>query len=162
MKRLVLIASKYDSGVRDVLRMPTEEDDIFGEDENTADNIPKAGKIIQRKLRRRAKAKVEEFTRDLQARGSSRELIEVISECSEPILVSSMAYNMSRKNADEYSAEENNVASALKTFSTDLQEDLRRLGNLRRYRRFLTRWSGKRKPFWKREPKGLYRMPRRN
>ena len=129
VKKLVLIASKYDSGVRDVLRMPTEEDDIFGEDENTADNIPKAGKIIQRKLRRRAKAKVEEFTRDLQARGSSRELIEVISECSEPILVSSMAYNMSRKNADEYSAEENNVASALKTFSTDLQEDLRRLGN---------------------------------
>ncbi len=40
VKRLVLIASKYDSGVRDVLRMPTEEDDIFGEDENTADNIP--------------------------------------------------------------------------------------------------------------------------
>ncbi|MDE7323351.1 MAG: dynamin family protein [Lachnospiraceae bacterium] len=129
VKRLVLIASKYDSGVRDVLRMPTEEDDIFGEDENTADNIPKAGKIIERKLRRRAKAKVEEFIRDLQARGSSRELIEVISECSEPILVSSMAYNMSKKNSDDYSAEENNVASALKLFSSDLRKDLRQLGN---------------------------------
>lgn len=129
VKRLVLIASKYDSGVRDVLRIPTEEDDIFGEDENTADNIPKAGKIIERKLRRRAKAKVEEFIRDLQARGSSRELIEVISECSEPILVSSMAYNMSKKSSDDYSAEENNVASALKLFSSDLRKDLRQLGN---------------------------------
>ena len=39
VKKLVLIASKYDSGIRDILRVQYE-DDIFGEDENTADNIP--------------------------------------------------------------------------------------------------------------------------
>lgn len=129
VKKLVLIASKYDSGVRDVLRMKTEEDDIFGEDENTADNIPKARKIIQRKLKKRARGKVKEFTKDLEMRGSGRELIEVISQCENPILVSSMAFNMSKKEPDAYSAEERNVYSALKIFSSDMEENLRLLGN---------------------------------
>lgn len=78
VNRLVLIASKYDSGIRDVLRVRSEEDDLFGEDENTADNIPKACKIIRRKLRRRAKSRVAEFTKDLERRGSSPELIKVM------------------------------------------------------------------------------------
>lgn len=58
VKKLVLIASKYDSGVRNVLRLQ-EEDDIFGEDDNTADTIPKACKIVRKKLRKRAKMKVD-------------------------------------------------------------------------------------------------------
>lgn len=77
VKRLVLIASKYDSGIRDILRVQ-DEDDIFGEDENTADNIPKACKIIKKKLRKRAASKVDEFVRDLEDRNSSQELISVI------------------------------------------------------------------------------------
>ena len=71
-----------------------DPDDIFGEDENTADNIPKACRIIERKLKRRAKSKVEEFVKDLKERESSPELIEVIRQCADPILVSSLAYNM--------------------------------------------------------------------
>ena len=70
VNRLVLIASKYDSGIRDVLRVHNEEDDLFGEDENTADNIPKACKIIKRKLKKRAKGRVSEFVKDLERRGS--------------------------------------------------------------------------------------------
>ena len=135
VKKLVLIASKYDSGVRDVLRARTEDDDIFGEDENTADNIPKARKIIQRKLKKRARGKVKEFTKDLEMRGSGRELIEVISQCENPILVSSMAFNMSKKEPGAYSAEERNVYSALKIFSSDIEEDLRLLGNFDKIQR---------------------------
>lgn len=129
VKKLVLIASKYDSGVRDVLREKTEDDDIFGEDENTADNIPKARKIIQRKLKRRAKAKVDEFVKDLENRGASKELIDVIMGCSEPLLVSSMTYNMANKSVEDYTNEEKNVYSALKRFSNGINEDLRLLGN---------------------------------
>ncbi len=135
VKKLVLIASKYDSGVRDVLRVRTEEDDIFGEDENTADNIPKARKIIQRKLKKRAKGKVNEFIKDLEARGSGRELIEVVSQCASPILVSSMAFNMSNKEPEAYSAEERNVYSALKIFSSDMEKDLKLLGNFEEVQR---------------------------
>lgn len=128
VKRLVLIASKYDSGIRDILRIP-DDDDIFGEDENTADNIPKACKIIKRKLTKRAKSKVSEFIRDLQMRESSDELIEVVKQCSEPILVSALAYNMSNKPESDYNPEEKNVYAALRPFSSDLNSDLRLLAN---------------------------------
>lgn len=128
VKKLVLVASKYDSGIRDILRVQ-DMDDVFGEDENTADNIPKACKIIKKKLRKRAKTKVEEFVKDLELRGSSLELIEVIKQCAEPIMVSSLAYNMTSKSVDEYSAEEKNIYSALKQFSDDMESDLRLLGN---------------------------------
>lgn len=129
VKKLVLIASKYDSGVRDVLKVK-DEDDVFGDDDdNTADNIPKACKIIRKKLRKRAKSKVEEFIKDLESRGSSKELQEVIRQCSEPILVSSLAYNMTGKPTYEYSPEEINIYSALKTFSDDMESDLKLLGN---------------------------------
>ncbi|MDO5295858.1 MAG: dynamin family protein [bacterium] len=128
VKKLVLIASKYDSGIRDVLRVQ-DDDDIFGEDENTADNIPKACKLIRRKLKKRAKQKVEEFIKDLTARGSSPELIEVIGNCAEPIMVSALAYNMSGKPIADFSSEELNIYSALKQFSEDMDADLRLLGN---------------------------------
>ena len=96
VKKLVLVASKYDSGIRDILRVQ-DDDDIFGEDNNTADTIPKACKIIKKKLKKRAKVKVEEFIKDLSVRESSSELIEVIKQCSDPILVSSIACNMAKK-----------------------------------------------------------------
>src|SRR5699024_5089405 len=93
VRKLVLIASKYDSGIRDVLR-PQDPDDIFGEDENISDNITGACRIIQKKLRKRAKSKVQEFVKDLEERVSSPELIDVIRQCSDPVMVSSLAHNM--------------------------------------------------------------------
>ena len=62
-------------------------------------------------------------------RGSSPELIEVIRQCADPIMVSSLAYNMTGKSQSEYSSEENNIYSALKQFSDDMDEDLKLLGN---------------------------------
>ena len=128
VKKLVLVASKYDSGIRDILRVQ-DEDDVFGCDENTADNITAACKIIKKKLKRRARMKVEEFVNDLSSRESSSELIEVIRQCSEPVLVSALACNMTGKPETEYSAEERNVYAALKNFSKDMQSDLKLLGN---------------------------------
>ncbi len=128
VKKLVLIASKYDSGIRDILRVQ-DEDDIFGDDENTADNIPKACKIIRKKLKKRAESKVKEFVQDLELRGSSPELIEVIRQCSKPVMVSSLAYNMTGKEESEYTSEERNIYSALRQFSEDMESDLRLLGN---------------------------------
>ena len=128
VKKLVLVASKYDSGIRDILRVQ-DDDDIFGDDDNTADNIPKACKIIKKKLKKRAKVKVEEFIKDLSVRESSSELIEVIKQCSDPILVSSMACNMAKKKEEDYTKEERNVYDALKKFSDDIESDLYLLGN---------------------------------
>lgn len=127
VRKLVLIASKYDSGIRDILR-PQDPDDIFGEDENTSDNIPGACRIIRKKLRKRAKGKVQEFTKDLEERGSSPELIDVIRQCSDPVMVSSLAHNMAGKPADQYSPEERNIYTALGKFSDDIEADLKLLG----------------------------------
>ena len=128
VKKLVLIASRYDSGVRDVLRKQ-EEDDIFGDDESTTDNVPKACRIVKKKLTKRAKAKVEEFVEDLEARESSPELIEVIRQCAKPIMISSLAYNMIGKAESEFTKEEKNMYSAIRQFSTDMDSDLNLLGN---------------------------------
>lgn len=128
VKKLVLIASRYDSGVRDVLRKQ-EEDDIFGDDENTTDNVQKACRIVKKKLTKRAKAKVEEFVEDLEARESSPELIEVIRQCAKPIMISSLAYNMIGKAESEFTKEEKNMYSAIRQFSTDMDSDLNLLGN---------------------------------
>lgn len=128
VKKLVLIASRYDSGVRDVLRKQ-EEDDIFGDDENTTDNVPKACRIVKKKLTKRAKVKVEEFVEDLEARESSPELIEVIRQCAKPIMISSLAYNMIGKAESEFTKEEKNMYSAIRQFSTDMDSDLNLLGN---------------------------------
>lgn len=130
VKKLVLVASKYDSGIRDILRHKDEDDDIFGEDDNTTDNIPKACKIIGRKLRKRASEKVQEFIKDLKRRECSEELIQVIEECKEPILVSAMCHNMTNKTASEYNSEELNVYNALIKFSDDIESDLRVIGNI--------------------------------
>ena len=134
VKKLVLVASKYDSGVRDVLREHDEFDDIFGEDENTADNVPQACRIIESKLTKRARQKVREFTQDLAARGSMPELIEVIKQCEKPVLVSSIAQNMAGKSTDEYNSEEKNIYHAISRFSDDVPSDLKLLGNFDKVR----------------------------
>lgn len=129
VKRLVLIASKYDSGVRDVLRVP-EEDDIFGDDENTAHTIPDACRLVERKIKRRARTRIDECVKDLEKRGSDKGIINVIKQCTEPVLISSIACNMARKPVDEYSKEEKNVYSALNKFSDDIRSDLMLLSNI--------------------------------
>lgn len=131
VKKLVLIASKYDSGIRDVLKK-TVQDNPFRKksDDSFVDNIPDACKLIAAKLKERAKLKVEEFVNDLTRYGSEPELIEVIKQCSEPILVSAMVYNMSNKPESEYNSEELNVFNALKKYSSNIVEDMRLLGNI--------------------------------
>lgn len=129
VKKLVLIASKYDSGVRDILRKQ-EEDDIFGTNENTADNIPDACRMIARKLKKRARERVEEYEKDLNHRNYPEELKKVIMECKKPILISAMASNMVGKSPENYNAEEKNVHQAISNFSENIQEDLKRLGNM--------------------------------
>lgn len=126
VKRLVLIGSKYDSGVRDALRIP----DAFDDPDEVTDTIPKACNEINRKLKKRARDMIGTFISDLDNRGSSEELKNVIRQCSEPILISAMVYNMSEKEEQEFSDEEKNVYNALSKFSDNIREDMKLLGNV--------------------------------
>lgn len=154
VKKLVLIGSKYDSGIRDILRVQ-DEDDIFGEDDNTTDSIPEACRIINRKLKKRAKAKVEEFVEDLSRRESPSELIEVIRQCSDPVLVSALAWNMAKKPEEEYSREERNVYGALKNFSEDMDSDLRLIGNFDQVNQIFTGVAAKKEEILEQKAKSF-------
>lgn len=129
VKKLVLIASKYDSGIRDILRKKDGDDKTFGSNKGETDKIPEACNILEKKLKNSAKKQVEEFISDLKMRGGSNELVGVIEQCIEPIFTSSLSYNMTQKTQTEYNPEEKNLSNALAPFSDNLNQDLRLLGN---------------------------------
>jgi len=133
VKRLILIASKYDSGAVDVLRVH-QEDDILGEDESTTDNIPKACEMISKKLRKIAKRRTEEFVVNLQERERTPELIDVVKQCATPVMVSAIACNMIGKKETDYSSEEKIIYANLKPFSSDWHSDLQQLSNFDKVR----------------------------
>lgn len=137
VKRLVLIASKFDSGIIDVLKKK-EEDSFFAafegfeefEDTNSTDSIPRACEIIIDKLSSRTREKVSEFIQDLKRRQSSSEMIAVLEQIKQPIFISSIANNMLNKSYSELSSEERVIYDALNEFSTNMEEDLHSLSNL--------------------------------
>lgn len=131
-KQLVLIASKYDSAIRDILRHKEAGDDIFDEpidNENETDSIPEAKKLTTQKLNDRAKNQVTLFVNDLKKREATSELIDIVSGCEKPILISSIAYNMSNKSVADFDKEEMNVYTALNSFSKNIDEDIRIIGD---------------------------------
>ena len=127
VKRLVLIGSKFDSGLRDVLRK-TDPDDPFGADPNTADNIPAAAALVKRKLTSRAAAKIAEFEKDLLRREADEAMIRVLGECRAPFFVSAMAQNMRGRDPSSFDVEEANVYAALAEFSANLPGELPEVG----------------------------------
>ena len=128
VKKLVLVASQYDSAIRDILKTP-DEDDIFDNDENSTDSISVACKMVEKKLKKRAKLMTGKYIEELNLRHSSDALKEVIKQCENPIMVSSMAYNMTNKEPSEFTKEESSLAYALKPYSKNLQSDLKLVGN---------------------------------
>lgn len=129
VKKLVLVASKFDSGLRDVLRPKTEDDELFGSDDSVAHDIPTAIDLVSRKLRRVAGKRIDEYMKVLDDRGVSEHLKSIVDNCRNPIMVSTMAENMSHKDVSDYSSEEMNVYRALSQYSSNLQADLSATGN---------------------------------
>lgn len=138
VNRLVLVASKYDSALRDVLKEKKPVDTSRParpsrhprrQVDNNADNIPDAMRIVERKLQKRAKEKVDEYLEELTRRGASDNLIKVIQGCQEPVMVSSIACNMSHKDEADYSSEEKNIRFALEKFSDNIDDELAKIGN---------------------------------
>lgn len=135
-ERIVLIASKYDSALLDVLRTPPKEGakkSPFAK-KNTSTNqvahtIEGARHLVADKLQKRAEEKVEEQKGNTY-RGHSKKMLEVIDQCRNPIMVSCMAHNMAHKKPEEYLKEEENIAHRFSKFSTNLKEDLTLIGDM--------------------------------
>lgn len=132
VRRLVLIGSKYDSALRDVLRKKQASDSPFAQrnDKTHADNLPDACRIASETLYRRARQQVAQQQSCQRQIGVSEAAIKVLERCREPILFSAMACNMARKNPETYTKEEQSLAGKLSQFSDDLQADLQRIGDI--------------------------------
>lgn len=137
VKRLVLIGSKYDSALRDVLQKKPPNASPFGAspfggkaDPTHADNIPDACRIAAGTLNRRAVQQVEQERRHLQQMDCGGALLSVIEQCKKPILFSSMACNMRRKPREAYTPEEEKLYQRLSQFSRDMDADLKRIGDI--------------------------------
>lgn len=117
VKKLVVIGSAYDSGLIDTI-------DDSDSSLNEADIQTKV------KLKRQARVIFENVIKGLKIRDKSKELINIIEECKEPLFISSMAYNMSKKTEDDFNEEEELVYNNLNG-NGDLNADvLRRIGNI--------------------------------
>ncbi|MDY4544776.1 MAG: dynamin family protein [Bacilli bacterium] len=116
VKKLVFLCSKYDDGLVDT---------IFDED-----SLEEANRTTKIKLRRIAKNVVEKNIIQLRNKGASEELINVIQDCKNPIFISAMAYNMSKKTIDTFDEFEQKVYENL-NYNDDLNFDsLKSIGNI--------------------------------
>lgn len=129
VKRFVLIASKADSALQDVLRQvgavsPFDED--FG-------NAPKQKTLaealdeVRDKLGKRAQKQVQyQLRRDPFG---NETMSQTLSDCADPIPVSSMLENMRKKAAADYDNEEKMVYRRLQSHFQNETQDMERISN---------------------------------
>lgn len=139
VKKIVLVASQYDSGLRDVLKKE-EKQSFFGNEpswrtkaratttSNKATNLVDARKIIASSLEGRI---AEEINKIESQPDANTKLLNILKECKTPILISSRAHDMSVKEIEDYSAEEKNDWDYFKAFITekDAKSELAKIGN---------------------------------
>lgn len=116
VQKLVLIASKYDSGIADT---------IFD-----CDTIEEADVDTKRRLKKQANKCFNEVIDRYKERKEKEGIVRILEECKTPIFISSMAYNMSKKQIDDYNEEEQNVYENL-NYTDEIDNDwLNKIGNI--------------------------------
>ena len=116
VKKLVLICSRYDDGLQDVL---------FDKG-----SLEEANKDTQKRMKRHAIQTFDKILLEKAAKDASSELLEIIGDCKKPIFVSAMACNMSRKSPDEYNTEEKLVFDNLNIYAELDDSYLEKIGNI--------------------------------
>lgn len=113
--KLFLIGSQYDSVINDSIwdKGSFERADIDS----------------RKRLLERAKKEFSELISKMEARGVEKPILDVIANCKEPILISSMAHNMSGKERAYFNEEEMQVFNGINEFSPVTVDMLKYLGN---------------------------------
>lgn len=138
VKKMVLVASQYDLGLRDVLKKE-EKNDFFGKQPkwreqakstSKATNIADAEKIVAESMSGRIKEKVASFEAT-HTTGTHDAVIKILKECTTPILISSRAHDMYIKDEADYNQEERDDLEYWKGFipESGRKEVFRRMGN---------------------------------
>lgn len=138
VKKMVLVASQYDSGLRDVLKKE-ETKSFFGKEPawrtqgrtaSKATNLPDAKKLVAESLSKRMREKIASFEAERDY-GSHETVLKVLKECERPILLSSRAQDMARKEEAQYSQEEKEDLEYWKAFirEEDRKKEFASIGN---------------------------------
>lgn len=137
VKRLVLIGSRFDGVVRDILKKKPAKANPFAAapaagqgDPSHTDSVPEACRMAVDKLTREAEQKTAKRMKDLEAIGYGSSLTDVIKMCRRPIFFSSIACNMLSKPRGEYSGAEEGLYKKLSEFSRDVPTELARMGDI--------------------------------
>lgn len=135
VKKLILIASKYDSSLEDLLKK-VEEDDPFADecDSDSAHTIPEACEKVKNTLTRHAKRMVEKYQTELRKTERFPALIQTLESCKQPLFVSAMTCNMVGRPVEDYTAEEKSLYNRLKEYSSNIEEDLETIGDISKVR----------------------------
>lgn len=116
VKRLILVCSRYDDGLADV---------IFDRD-----SIVEADIDTKVRLKRHAAKTFDNVIKMYGRRGVSKDFINIIEECKTPVFISSMTYNMSEKSQEDYSTEEMKVYENINYYDDVDKTILKKLGNI--------------------------------
>lgn len=144
VKKMVLVASQYDLGLRDVLKKE-ETSSFFGSKEpawrkqakstSKATNVADAEKIVAESMSSRIKEKVASFEAT-HTSGTHDAVIKILKECTTPVLISSRAHDMYVKDEADYNQEEKNDLEYWKEFisESNRKEEFKRIGNFDKIR----------------------------
>ncbi len=116
VRRLVLVASQFDSAILDLLC-----------DYGSMDEAVAAAKS---ELRRHAEKSVEDAVLALRKTGASAGIADVVRQCREPVFLSAMAEDLSRISKEKDTEQQAVVRRHLEYFAPLSAADLRRIGNM--------------------------------
>ena len=115
VKELILVCSQFDSVLLDII------DDV--------EDLSSAKVITKSKLKKEANKVFGRIVDDFKKRGYEESYIKVIESCKEPIFISSMAYNMSKKEVKDFTEQERIVFDSLNIDGDVTSEILYEIGN---------------------------------
>lgn len=116
VSKMYLIGSQYDSSINDSIW--------------EKGSYQKADADNKKRLMERANSEFEKLIEKMKERNVKDSILEVISNCKKPILISSMAHNMAKKERVYYNEEEMVVFEGISEYEKKLNKEmLHTLGN---------------------------------
>lgn len=111
VKKLVLVCSRFDDGLRDTLW--------------SRDSLAQAKADTKKKLTAHAEKTLEEYKKT-----NYNANVAMIDQCKDVIFISSMAHNMANKDPKDYTEQERKVFNDLNTHNELSKEELLNIGNI--------------------------------
>lgn len=112
VKKLVLVCSRFDDGLRDTMW--------------SRDSLAQAKEDTKNKLLTHADRILEEYKKN-----NYNANVSMIDQCKDVIFISSTAHNMANKSVEEYTEQEKKVYNDLNIHNELTKEELENIGNLK-------------------------------